>query len=70
MVQFIRSFRTRKLDIYNIDALENSDTFCLDVNDLMYLFENFQKWNVIQDCQWVQFWSLYGKNKIYAIYDS
>jgi len=36
-----RSFRTRKLDIYYIDALEDSETFCLEVNDLMYLFENF-----------------------------
>lgn len=36
-----RSFKTRKLDIYYIDALEDSDTFCLEVNDLMYLFENF-----------------------------
>jgi CRP-like cAMP-binding protein len=36
-----RSFRTRTLDIYYIDAIENTDAFCLDVNDLMYLFENF-----------------------------
>lgn len=36
-----RSFRTRTLDIYYIDAIENADTFCLDINDLMYLFENF-----------------------------
>jgi len=36
-----RSFRTRKLDIYYIDAIEDTDAFCLNVNDLMYLFENF-----------------------------
>ena len=36
-----RSFRTRTMDIYYIDAIENTDALCLDVNDLMYLFENF-----------------------------
>ncbi len=36
-----RSFRTRTLDIYYIDAIENTDALCLDVKDLMYLFENF-----------------------------
>ena len=36
-----RSFRTRTLDIYYIDAIENTDALCLDVNNLMYLFENF-----------------------------
>ncbi len=36
-----RSFRTRELDVYYIDAIEDTDTFCLKVNDLMYLFENF-----------------------------
>lgn len=36
-----RSFRTRAVDIYYIDAIEDSDTLCLEVNDLMYLFENF-----------------------------
>ena len=36
-----RSFRTRQKDIYYIDAIENTDVFCLHVNDLVYLFENF-----------------------------
>ncbi len=36
-----RSFRTRTLDIYYIDAIEDSETFCLEVNDLVFLFENF-----------------------------
>ena len=36
-----RSFRTRQLDIYYIDAIEDTDVFCLNVDDLMYLFENF-----------------------------
>ncbi|MDO8316039.1 MAG: Crp/Fnr family transcriptional regulator [Flavobacterium sp.] len=36
-----RSFRTRTLDIYYIEAIENSETLCLDVSDLLYLFENF-----------------------------
>ena len=36
-----RSFRTRQLDIYYIDAIEDTEAFCLNVDDLMYLFENF-----------------------------
>jgi len=36
-----RSFRTRQKDIYYIDAIENTDAFCLQVNDLVFLFENF-----------------------------
>jgi CRP-like cAMP-binding protein len=36
-----RSFRTRQPDIYYIDALEDIEAFCLNVTDLMYLFENF-----------------------------
>ncbi len=36
-----RSFRTRKPDIYYIDAIEDTEVFCLHVNDLMYLFDNF-----------------------------
>ena len=36
-----RSFRTRTLDIYNIDAIEDTEAFCLNVNDLVYLFDNF-----------------------------
>ncbi len=31
----------RKLDIYYIDAIENTEVFSLHVNDLVYLFENF-----------------------------
>ena len=36
-----RSFRQRQLDIYYIDAIENTNVFCLHVNDLVYLFDNF-----------------------------
>jgi CRP-like cAMP-binding protein len=36
-----RSFMQRQLDIYFIDAIENTDVFCLHVNDLVYLFEHF-----------------------------
>lgn len=36
-----RSFRTRSLDIYAIDAIENSETFCLFVEDLLFLLDNF-----------------------------
>ena len=36
-----RSFMNRQTDIYYIDALENTEVFCLHVNDLVFLFENF-----------------------------
>lgn len=36
-----RSFMQRKTDIYYIDAIENTEVFCLNVNDLVYLFNNF-----------------------------
>ena len=36
-----RSFMTRKPDIYYIDAIEDTETFCLHVNDLVYLFDHF-----------------------------
>jgi CRP-like cAMP-binding protein len=36
-----RSFRQRQIDIYYIDAIENTDAFCLHVEDLVYLFNNF-----------------------------
>ena len=36
-----RSFRTRALDIYYIDAIEDTEAFCLQVNDLIYLFDHF-----------------------------
>lgn len=38
-----RSFRTRQTDIYYIDALEDTECFCLHVNDLVYLFDHFPK---------------------------
>jgi CRP-like cAMP-binding protein len=38
-----RSFMQRQPDIYYIDAIENTDAFCLHVNDLVYLFENFSE---------------------------
>src|SRR4051812_31726862 len=31
-----RSFMQRKTDIYYIDAIENTEAFCLQVNDLVY----------------------------------
>lgn len=36
-----KSFITRQKDIYYIDAIENTEAFCLQVNDLVFLFENF-----------------------------
>jgi len=36
-----KSLFTKQKDIYYIDAIEDTQTFCLAVNDLMYLFENF-----------------------------
>jgi CRP-like cAMP-binding protein len=36
-----RSFRQRQIDIYYIDAIENTEAFCLHVNDLVYLFDHF-----------------------------
>jgi CRP-like cAMP-binding protein len=36
-----KSFMTRQVDIYFIDAVENTEVFCLNVNDLVYLFDNF-----------------------------
>ncbi len=36
-----RSFMQRKIDIYYIEAIEDADAFCLNVNDLLYLFNQF-----------------------------
>ncbi|KMQ63044.1 hypothetical protein ACM46_13965 [Chryseobacterium angstadtii] len=36
-----KSFIGRIKDIYFIDCLEKTETFCLKVNDLGYLFDNF-----------------------------
>ena len=36
-----RSFMQQKLDIYYIDTLEQTECFCLNVNDLVFLFDNF-----------------------------
>ncbi len=36
-----RSFMQRKLDIYYIDAIENTEAYCLHLNDLGFLFDNF-----------------------------
>lgn len=36
-----RSFMQQQLDIYYIDALEATDSFCLHVRDLVFLFDNF-----------------------------
>ena len=36
-----KSFMTRQKDVYYIDAIEPTEAFCLQVNDLVHLFENF-----------------------------
>lgn len=36
-----KSFIERKKDIYYIDAIENTDAYCIQVNDLVYLFDRF-----------------------------
>ena len=36
-----RSLTKQKLDIYYIDAIENTEVFCLHVKDLVYLLEKF-----------------------------
>jgi CRP-like cAMP-binding protein len=36
-----KSFMQRKKDIYYIDALENTEAYHINVNDLVYLFDNF-----------------------------
>ena len=36
-----RSFMQREKDVYYIDAIENTEAFCIKVNDLVYLFDNF-----------------------------
>jgi CRP-like cAMP-binding protein len=36
-----RSFMQQQLDIYYIDALEQTECFCLNVKDLVFLFDNF-----------------------------
>lgn len=36
-----KSFITRQKDIYYIEALEDTEVFCIHVNDLGYLFEHF-----------------------------
>lgn len=36
-----RSFMQRKVDIYYIEAIEDAEAFCLNVNDLVYLFNHF-----------------------------
>lgn len=36
-----RSFMQQKLDIYYIDALEQTECFCLNVRDLVFLFDHF-----------------------------
>ena len=36
-----RSFMRQQLDIYYIDALEYTECFCLNIQDLGYLFDHF-----------------------------
>ena len=36
-----KSFMQRTKDIYYIDAIEDTSAFALNVNDLVYLFDNF-----------------------------
>jgi len=36
-----KSFMQREKDIYYIDAIENTEAYFINVNDLVYLFDNF-----------------------------
>jgi len=36
-----KSFMQRKKDIYYIDAVENTEAYFINVNDLVFLFDNF-----------------------------
>jgi CRP-like cAMP-binding protein len=36
-----KSFMQRKKDIYYIDAIENTEAYSINVNDLVFLFDNF-----------------------------
>ena len=36
-----KSFIQREKDIYYIDAIENTEAYFIDVNDLVFLFDNF-----------------------------
>lgn len=36
-----KSLFTKQKDIYYIDAIEDTETFCLNVKDLVYLFDHF-----------------------------
>ncbi|MBB4807134.1 CRP-like cAMP-binding protein [Chryseobacterium defluvii] len=36
-----KSFMQQKLDIYNIDTIEQTECFCLNVKDLVFLFDHF-----------------------------
>ena len=36
-----RSWRAGKVDRYYVDALENTTAFCIHVNDMLFLFDNF-----------------------------
>ena len=36
-----KSFMQSKKDIYYIDAIENTEAYCINVDDLVYLFDNF-----------------------------
>jgi len=36
-----RSWRTGKPDIYNVDAIEDTIALCIDVKDMIFLFNNF-----------------------------
>ena len=38
-----RSFMQQQLDIYNIDALEDTSCYALEVRDLVYLFDHFHE---------------------------
>ena len=49
-----RSLRQQQIDIYAIDTLEPTETFCLSVKDLVYLLIIFLKWNVTRGYLWEQ----------------
>lgn len=41
MSQLTGKLYAKRKDIYYIDAIENTEAYFIDVNDLVYLFDNF-----------------------------
>ncbi|MBK9735979.1 MAG: hypothetical protein IPO92_13885 [Saprospiraceae bacterium] len=47
-----KSFMQQQLDIYYIDTIEQTDCFCLNVKDLVFLLTTSLKWNAMPDFRW------------------